>query len=97
MRSGIDSDHGVRPGGCPWNSSPHASPSLKTHARATPAVSLVEILIIAFCAMLCGTEDCSDMTLFGRAKEGFLRQFLRLPHGIPSHYTSAALSACSIR
>ena len=29
---------------------------------------LHEILIIAFCAMLCGAEDCSDMALFGRAK-----------------------------
>lgn len=48
---------------------------------------LNEVLIIAFCAMLCGAEDCSDMALFGRAKETFLRQFLRLPHGIPSHDT----------
>jgi len=48
---------------------------------------LNEILAIAFCAMLCGAEDCSDMTLFGRAKEPFLRQFLRLRHGIPSHDT----------
>ncbi len=48
---------------------------------------LPEILIIAFCAMLCGAEDCCDMALFGRAKHAFLRQFLRLPHGIPSHDT----------
>ena len=52
---------------------------------------LIEILIIAFCAMLCGGEDCSDMALFGRAKESFLRQFLRLPHGIPSHDTFSRL------
>jgi predicted transposase YbfD/YdcC len=48
---------------------------------------LLEILVIALCAMLCGGEDCSDMALFGRAKEPFLRRFLRLPHGIPSHDT----------
>jgi predicted transposase YbfD/YdcC len=48
---------------------------------------LHEILIIALCAVLCGGEDCSDMALFGRAKEPFLRQFLRLRHGIPSHDT----------
>jgi predicted transposase YbfD/YdcC len=48
---------------------------------------LHEILMIAFCAMLCGAEDCSDMALFGRAKQPFLRQFLRLRHGIPSHDT----------
>src|SRR5690349_308025 len=48
---------------------------------------LHEILVIAFCAMLCGAEDCSDMALFGRAKRDFLRQFLDLRHGIPSHDT----------
>ena len=48
---------------------------------------LHEILMIALCAMLCGAEDCSDMAVFGRAKEPFLRQFLHLRHGIPSHDT----------
>jgi len=49
--------------------------------------ALNEILVIALCAILCGAEDCSDMALFGRAKEPFLRQFLQLRHGIPSHDT----------
>lgn len=48
---------------------------------------LLDILVIALCTMLCGGEDCTDMALFGRAKEPFLRQFLRLRHGIPSHDT----------
>lgn len=48
---------------------------------------LLDLLVIGFCTILCDGEDCSDMALFGRAKEGFLRQFLRLPHGIPSHDT----------
>jgi hypothetical protein len=43
--------------------------------------ALNEILMIALCAMLCGAEDCSDMALFGRAKEAFLRQFFELHHG----------------
>ena len=34
---------------------------------------LHEILMIALCTMLCGGEDCSDMALFGHAKEPFLR------------------------
>ena len=49
--------------------------------------NLYEVLIIALCSMLCGGEDCSDMEAFGRAKRSFLRQFLRLKHGIPSHDT----------
>jgi predicted transposase YbfD/YdcC len=48
---------------------------------------LFEVLIIALCTMLCGGEDCSDMAEFGRAKEPYLREFLRLKHGIPSHDT----------
>lgn len=45
------------------------------------------MLLIAFYTNLCGGEDCSDMALFGRAKEPFLRGFLWLPHGIPSQST----------
>ena len=48
---------------------------------------LAEILVIAFAATLCGAETCCDMALFGRAKEPLLREFLALPHGIPSHDT----------
>jgi predicted transposase YbfD/YdcC len=48
---------------------------------------LWEILFIALAAVLCGATNCCDMALFGRAKEGLLRQFLRLEHGIPSHDT----------
>jgi predicted transposase YbfD/YdcC len=55
--------------------------------QANARHNLYEVLIIALCTMLCGGEDCSDMEVFGRAKRPFLRQFLRLKHGIPSHDT----------
>jgi predicted transposase YbfD/YdcC len=48
---------------------------------------LLEVLVIALAAVLCGAENCADMEDFGRAKESLLRQFLRLEHGIPSHDT----------
>jgi predicted transposase YbfD/YdcC len=48
---------------------------------------LLELLVIALAAVLCGAESCSDMADFGQAKEGLLRLFLRLEHGIPSHDT----------
>jgi predicted transposase YbfD/YdcC len=48
---------------------------------------LLEVLFIALAALLCGAEACTDMAEFGEAKEPFLRQFLRLEHGIPSHDT----------
>jgi predicted transposase YbfD/YdcC len=48
---------------------------------------LLEVLVIALAATLCGAESRADMADFGRAKEGLLRLFLRLDHGIPSHDT----------
>src|SRR5438477_3833935 len=46
---------------------------------------LLEVLFIALAAVLCGAESCSDMADFGQSKEGLLRLFLRLAHGVPSH------------
>ena len=46
---------------------------------------LDEMLMIGLLSALCGGEGCADMERFGRAKEGFLRGFMRLEHGIPSH------------
>jgi predicted transposase YbfD/YdcC len=48
---------------------------------------LLEVLFIALAATLCGADSCSDMADFGQSKEGLLRIFLRLEHGIPSHDT----------
>ena len=48
---------------------------------------LVEILLIAFLAVLCGAQHCSEMAEFGRAKLKFLKRFLKLRHGVPSHDT----------
>jgi predicted transposase YbfD/YdcC len=48
---------------------------------------LLEILIIALAAVLCGAESCAEMSDFGKSKEPLLRLFLRLEHGIPSHDT----------
>ena len=41
--------------------------------------------MIALLSVLCGGEGCADMERFGRAKEPFLRRFMVLAHGIPSH------------
>lgn len=48
---------------------------------------LLDILFIGMCTLICGGESFTDMEDFGEAKEEWLRQFLRLPHGIPSHDT----------
>ena len=48
---------------------------------------LLDILVIAICAVICGADSWEDIELFGKAKEEWLRGFLELPHGIPSHDT----------
>jgi len=48
---------------------------------------LIDILFIAVCAVICGADGFTDMEEFGLAKEVWLRQFLQLPNGIPSHDT----------
>lgn len=61
--------------------------SLPDPRAANALHELLEILIIALAAVLCGATAATDIALFGRAKEKLLRQFLRLEHGIPSHDT----------
>ena len=48
---------------------------------------LIDILTIGLCAILCGGEGWTDMATFGRTREAWLRTFLALPGGIPSHDT----------
>lgn len=47
----------------------------------------LEILIIAICAVICGADGWSDIELFGKNKKAWLKTFLKLPKGIPSHDT----------
>jgi predicted transposase YbfD/YdcC len=50
---------------------------------------LIDIIVITICASICGAEKWDDIEVFGQSKEGWLRRFLALPHGIPSHDTFA--------
>jgi predicted transposase YbfD/YdcC len=50
-----------------------------------------EILVIAMCAVLCGGQGSVDMGLFAKSKEQFLRGFLKLENGVPSHDTFSRL------
>ena len=48
---------------------------------------LGDVVTIALCAVLCGADTWVDVAEFGRSKEAWLRTFLALPNGIPSHDT----------
>lgn len=48
---------------------------------------LGDILIITILATICGADGWKEIIEFAQAKELWLKTFLKLPHGIPSHDT----------
>ena len=48
---------------------------------------LLDIIVIAICAVVCGADSWVDVEMFGHAKHEWLKTFLELPNGIPSHDT----------
>jgi predicted transposase YbfD/YdcC len=48
---------------------------------------LLDIVVIAICATICGADGWEDVELFGETKEEWLKGFLELPHGPPSDDT----------
>jgi predicted transposase YbfD/YdcC len=48
---------------------------------------LLDIVVIAICAVICGADTWVDCEAFGHAKFSWLKGFLELPNGIPSHDT----------
>jgi predicted transposase YbfD/YdcC len=49
--------------------------------------SLKDIIGITICAVLSGCDDWEEIELYGLGKQAWLKQFLLLPNGIPSHDT----------
>ena len=53
----------------------------------TKAHLLEDIIFIAIAAVLCGAETWNEIETFGKSKIAWLKTFLKLPEGIPSHDT----------
>jgi predicted transposase YbfD/YdcC len=49
--------------------------------------ALIDIITIAIIGVICGADDWVSIELVGKAKKKWLRTFLDLRHGIPSHDT----------
>ena len=47
----------------------------------------LDIVMIAICGAVCGADNWTAIAVFGEAQEEWLRSFLKLPAGIPSHDT----------
>ena len=48
---------------------------------------LLDIIVIALCAVICGADNSVEIEEFGKAREDWFRRFLELPNGIPAHDT----------
>jgi predicted transposase YbfD/YdcC len=54
---------------------------------------LLDIIAIALCAVIAGADNWQQIEQFGRTRLAWLRTFLPLPNGIPSHDTFERLFA----
>jgi predicted transposase YbfD/YdcC len=54
---------------------------------------LLDIITITICAVLCGQHAWTDIELYGETHQDWLKTFLRLPDGIPSHDTFRSVIA----
>jgi len=69
--------------------------SILTHFRVlndprlerTRRHDLLDIVAITICAVICGADSWVDVEKYGAAKYDWLKGFLKLPNGIPSHDT----------
>lgn len=48
---------------------------------------LLDIVILALCAVMSGAEGWDDIEAWGQEREAWLRRFLGLRNGIPGHDT----------
>ena len=58
-----------------------------TRKKSMISYPLYEIIIIAFLAILGGAETWVEIVMFGEVSEKYLKKFLKLQNGIPSHDT----------
>jgi predicted transposase YbfD/YdcC len=55
--------------------------------------SLPDIMFIAIAAVLCGADSWTEVEWYGQVRQEWLKTFLALPNGIPSHDTFGRLFA----
>ncbi len=48
---------------------------------------LIDLIIITSCAVICGADSWTSVETFAQAKQTWLKRYLDLPNGMPSHDT----------
>ena len=57
------------------------------HRHHNKLHKLIDIIIIAICAVIAGADTYEQIENFGKKRKKWLSKFLELPYGIPSHDT----------
>ena len=65
----------------------HFSPLKDPRIKLKTSHKLIDIIVIAICAVICGADAWTQMEEFGKSKLKWFETFLELPKGIPSHNT----------
>lgn len=65
----------------------HFAPRHDPRVERTKHHHLLDSMVIAVCAVICGADSWVEIEEFGNAKLAWFRTFLALPNGIPSHDT----------
>jgi predicted transposase YbfD/YdcC len=72
---------------------PRAFMDMPDPRKSNVTHTLADLLTIALFAIICGADDWVSVATYGRAKVDWLKTFLDLPGGIPSHDTFGRLFA----
>lgn len=65
----------------------HFAPLVDPRIDRTKQHQLLDIVVIAICAVICGADTWVEIEEWGITKVTWLQTFLELPNGIPSHDT----------
>lgn len=65
----------------------HFSGLKDPRVERTKEHKLLDILVIAICAIICGANDWEAIAEYGRDNQAWFKSFLALPNGIASHDT----------
>src|SRR5258707_11349288 len=65
----------------------HFSQITDPRVERTKEHFLLDIIVIAVCGVICGADNWVEIEAWGGEKLSWLKQFLELPNGIPSHDT----------
>ena len=76
-----------------WTISDYFGEIKDPRIERTKRHKLIDIVTITICAVISGADTFVEIEEYGKVKHKWLKQFLQLPNGIPSHDTFSRVFA----